>query len=66
MRCSHCGAKRTDDSVFCKRCGFHSYETWLIARQQNMKLYLACGVYLMLIVYFGFSHHPKSYAQEKR
>jgi hypothetical protein len=52
MRCSHCGVKRTDNSAFCKHCGFHSYETWLIARQQNIKLYLAClALYLVLMVY---------------
>ena len=34
---------RSDDSVFCERCGFHSNETWLIARQQNMKGTLSCA-----------------------
>ena len=32
--------KRTDDSGFC-RCGLYTYETWLIAERQNLKLYLA-------------------------
>ena len=32
--------RRTDDSGFC-RCGLYTYETWLIAKRQNLKLYLA-------------------------
>jgi hypothetical protein len=46
--------KRTHDPVFCKNCGFHSYESWLIARQQNRKLYLAgLALYIVLVVYFS-------------
>src|SRR5262245_8418787 len=44
MKCSYCGAKLTDDSAFCKRCGFHSYGAWVIARQQSLRFYLAGAV----------------------
>jgi len=33
---------------------FYTYESWLIARQQNIKLYLAClALYVVLMVYFS-------------
>jgi len=53
MRCLQCGARRTgDDSVFCSRCGFYSYETWLMARRKNMTLYLAfLALYIVLVLF---------------
>ena len=49
MKCSYCGAKR-QRGVFCSRCGFHTYEAWLIERRETIKLYLACvALYVVLI-----------------
>jgi hypothetical protein len=31
-----------EESIFCTRCGYHTYEAYLIARRDAIKLYLAC------------------------
>jgi hypothetical protein len=42
----------SDESIFCRHCGYHTYEAFLIARYDTIKLYLACVLlYVILIAY---------------
>jgi hypothetical protein len=54
MKCQYCRAKLSEESLFCYRCGFNTYEAHLIAKRDMIKLGLACAaLFLTLIAYLS-------------
>src|SRR5262245_26509050 len=49
--CKSCDNWNPEGTVFCPRCGMHSFEGELISRYLNWRLLIACSILLLVLIY---------------